>query len=157
MSIEVVRIDDRLIHGQVATTWINDYEIEQVIIVDDEVNQDEMRKTMVGVAAPVGVKVRIFSTARFLEVMQKAKITRKTLLIMTTPITALELLENNFPIKEIIVGGMHMIEGRERISKAVSINEKEKDAFKKIAEYGTKLTVQTVPRDEKSDLLSLLQ
>lgn len=44
MLFELVRIDDRLIHGQVATTWLKDYDIEQVLIVDDEVANNELKK-----------------------------------------------------------------------------------------------------------------
>ncbi|NVY96971.1 PTS sugar transporter subunit IIB [Lactobacillus sp. DCY120] len=156
MAVELVRIDDRLIHGQVATTWLKDYQIEQVLIVDDAVSQDEMRKTMVSVAAPVDVKVKVFSSARFQHVMQRAQIKRRTLLLLTNPITAEDLVAGGFPISEIIVGGMRRMPEREIISKAVSATAAEQAAFRKLGEQQVKLTIQTVPRDEKKDLLKLL-
>lgn len=54
MSIEFVRIDDRLVHGQVVTTWLKKYDIEQVIIVNDRISEDKTRQSILKISAPVG-------------------------------------------------------------------------------------------------------
>lgn len=56
MSIEFVRIDDRLVHGQVVTTWLKKYDIEQVIIVNDRISEDKTRQSILKISAPVGLK-----------------------------------------------------------------------------------------------------
>ena len=61
MAVRLVNIDDRLIHGQVATTWIKDYGIESVIIVNDAVANDPIQKSVAGLAVP-GIKVSIFGS-----------------------------------------------------------------------------------------------
>lgn len=71
MSIELVRIDDRLIHGQIATTWINDYNIEQVLIVDDNVVQDKMQQSVISMTAPANVKVKVFGVDSFIGIYKK--------------------------------------------------------------------------------------
>ena len=54
------RIDDRLIHGQVVTTWVNIKKIEQIIVVNDKVAEDKIQKNILNMAAPQGVKVHTF-------------------------------------------------------------------------------------------------
>ncbi|WP_049816589.1 PTS sugar transporter subunit IIC [Streptococcus pneumoniae] len=65
MSIEFVRIDDRLVHGQVVTTWLKKYDIEQVIIVNDRISEDKTRQSILKISAPVGLKIVFFSVKRF--------------------------------------------------------------------------------------------
>lgn len=73
MAVRLVNIDDRLIHGQVATTWIKDYGIESVIIVNDAVANDPIQKSVAGLAVP-GIKVSIFGVDQFLDVLKKTTI-----------------------------------------------------------------------------------
>lgn len=156
MSIELVRIDDRLIHGQVATTWLKDYDIEQVIIVDDEVSQNEMKKTMAMVAAPTGIRVHIFPVDKFIQVQKENPIKRRTLLLFTTPADVQKALDQGVDISEVYVGGMRSTSERRRISKAVNISPEEETIFQSLAERGISLIIQTVPRDEKNELIDLL-
>lgn len=155
MAIELIRIDDRLIHGQVATTWLKDYQIEQVIIVDDETNNNDMQKTMVNVAAPIGVNVHVFSVAKFIRVTKNKPINKRTLLLFTAPEAVRSVLESGMTMSEIIIGGMRSTPERRRLSKAVHISVAEEAIFHELAQKGVSLIVQTVPRDEKHDLLKL--
>lgn len=155
MSIELVRIDDRLIHGQVATTWLKDYDIEQEIIADDEVSQNEMKKTMAMVAAPTEIRVHIFPVDKFIQVQRKNPIKRRTLLLFTQPADVKKALDQGVDISEVYVGGMRSTNERRRISKAVNISPEE-EMFKLLAERGVSLIIQTVPRDEKNELIDLL-
>lgn len=156
MSIELVRIDDRLIHGQVATTWLKDYDIEQVIIADDEVSQNEMKKTMAMVAAPTGIRVHIFPVDKFIQVQKKNPIKQRTLLLFTQPADVKKALDQGVDISEVYVGGMRSTNERRRISKAVNISPEEEEMFKLLAERGVSLIIQTVPSDEKNELIDLL-
>ena len=64
MKINLVRIDDRLIHGQVATVWAKEANAERIIICSDEVAKDEIRKTLLLQVGPPGVKVSVVSVAK---------------------------------------------------------------------------------------------
>lgn len=156
MSIELIRIDDRLIHGQVATTWLKDYQIEQVIIADDETSINEMKKTMATVAAPTGVRVHVFDVEKFIQVTKRNPIKRRTLLLFTNPEAVKKVLDSGIDVPEVFVGGMRSTPERRRISKAVNISEAEEAIFKELDQRGVSLIVQTVPRDEKNELLKLL-
>ena len=90
MGLVLVNIDDRLIHGQVATTWCKDYAIESAIIVDDDVANDPVRKSVAGLAVPY-IKVNIFTVKKFIEILKKTELKKVTMVLFTNPMDALML------------------------------------------------------------------
>ena len=77
-NILLTRIDNRLIHGQVATTWIRDFNIESAIIVNDAVANDPVQKSIAGLAVP-GIKVSIFGVDQFIEILKKTELKKVTI------------------------------------------------------------------------------
>ncbi|MBC1521528.1 PTS sugar transporter subunit IIB [Listeria aquatica] len=150
------RIDDRLIHGQVVTTWSNLYKIEQIIVLNDKIAGDATQKNILAMAAPQGIKVKAFPVKKFGEIIQTTAITRRTMLLFSTSEDVLEAVQNGIPIEMLNVGGMRYQEGRERLTKAVAVTQAEKEAFRALLERGLEITVQMVPNDEKVDLKEVL-
>ncbi|MDL2301677.1 PTS sugar transporter subunit IIB [Lachnospiraceae bacterium OttesenSCG-928-D06] len=147
MPLNLVRIDDRLIHGQVATTWVNVKKIEQILLINDKLKEDPIQQKIVTMTAPAGIKVLIFDVDKFIEVAKKTEIKKSTMLILTTSIDVLKLLEGGVKFDSLNVGGMRLIEGRKRYTKALSVTEEEEEAFRKICNLGVKVSVQMVPND----------
>lgn len=156
MSIKLLRIDDRLIHGQVATTWINDYKIEQVLIVNDKVANDPIQKSIASLAAPSNVRVLVFGLDQFINILKTNPIKRTTMLIFTTSTDVLKAIENGLDIKEINAGGMRFNSTRKRLTRAISVTPEEEDAFRKIINKGISVNVQMVPKDSKVDFKTLI-
>ena len=156
MSIELVRIDDRLIHGQIATTWINDYNIEQVLIVDDNVVQDKMQQSVISMTAPANVKVKVFGVDSFICIYKKNPIKRRTMIVLTNSIDAYRLLAGGVQIDYLNVGGMRFLDGRTKIARAVSVTPEEREAFKKIIEMGIDVRIQMIPRDEIVEMKNVI-
>ncbi|WP_125702514.1 PTS system mannose/fructose/N-acetylgalactosamine-transporter subunit IIB [Lacticaseibacillus daqingensis] len=155
MAIELVRIDDRLIHGQVATTWTKNYEIEQILIIDDKTKNDPVAQSVANFAVPEGVKVMIFGVEQFGKVMKKNPIKKRTMLLFTNPIDILYLVNEGLDIKEVNAGGMRYNEKRERVHKAISVTPEEDAAFKSLEEKGVFINVQMVPKDPRVDYATL--
>lgn len=59
MAIIGVRIDGRLIHGQVANLWTTKLNISRIMVVDDEVATNTIEKSGLKLATPAGVKLSI--------------------------------------------------------------------------------------------------
>lgn len=156
MAVELVRIDDRLIHGQVATTWTRNYDIEQILIIDDKAKNDPVAQSVANFAVPAGVKVLIFGVEQFGEVMKKNPIKRRTMLLFTNPIDILYIVNQGLEIKEVNAGGMRFNDSRKRLSKAISVTEDENQAFKSLMDKGIHINVQMVPKDPRVDYSSLL-
>ncbi|MGT2865512.1 PTS system mannose/fructose/N-acetylgalactosamine-transporter subunit IIB [Streptococcus fryi] len=155
MAIELVRIDDRLIHGQVATTWTRNYEIEQILIINDDAKNDPVQHSVANFAVPAGVKVVIFGVKQFSEVMKKSQIKKRTMLLFANPIDIKFLVDEGLEISEVNAGGMRFKEGRKRLEKAISVTEEEHQAFVDLIEKGIHINVQMVPKDPRVDYREL--
>lgn len=147
MPINVARIDDRLIHGQVITTWVKNYDIEQVLVINDKVAADSVQQSVLTMSAPAGLKVLVFGVKQFIEILKKTEIKKKTMLLLTNSIDVDMLVDGGLVIERLNVGGMRMQEGRRSLSRAVSVTPEEEQAFKNLIAKNVTVEVQMVPKD----------
>ena len=135
MKINLVRIDDMLIHGQVATVWAKEANAERIIICSDEVAKDTIRKTLLLQVGPPGVKVSVVSVAKAVRVYNNPKYEKDTVFFLyTCPQDVLRMAEAGIPIKSVNIGGMAFRTGKRQITKAVSVDDSDVEAFKKLNE-----------------------
>ncbi|OAT52228.1 PTS system mannose/fructose/N-acetylgalactosamine-transporter subunit IIB [Providencia heimbachae] len=156
MPINVARIDDRLIHGQVITTWVKNFDIEQVIIINDKVANDTVQQSVLTMAAPPDLKIVVFGVDKFIDVLKKAEIKRRTMLLFTNSIDVNKLVENGLKLEKLNVGGMRMQEGRRNLSRAVAVTPEEEQAFKSLINNNILIEIQMVPKDPIVELKTLL-
>ncbi|MFD2727864.1 PTS system mannose/fructose/N-acetylgalactosamine-transporter subunit IIB [Enterococcus camelliae] len=152
MKIELARIDDRFIHGQVLTKWVKLRPINRIIIVSDAVAQDEMRKTLVLSVAPPNVKASAVTVDKMVRAYQSPRYTNDSvMLLFERPEDIVELVEKGVQLKEINVGGMRFEKNRQQITKAVSVSPSNVEAFKKLHELGVRLELRQLPSDTSID------
>ncbi|MGO2303731.1 MAG: PTS system mannose/fructose/N-acetylgalactosamine-transporter subunit IIB [Providencia sp.] len=156
MPINVARIDDRLIHGQVITTWVKNFDIEQIIIVNDKVADDKVQQSVLTMAAPPDLKVVVFAVDKFIDVLKKTEIKRRTMLLSTNSVDVNKLVENGLQLQKLNVGGMRMQEGRRNLSRAVAVTPEEEQAFQSIINHNIAVEIQMVPKDSIVELKTLL-
>ncbi|ADL69324.1 MULTISPECIES: mannose/fructose/sorbose PTS transporter subunit IIB [Thermoanaerobacterium] len=155
MEIVLARIDDRLIHGQVATLWAKETKCNRIIVCNDEVANDQLRKTLLIQVAPPGVKANVLTIEKAIEVYKNPKYNSfKALLLFTNPTDVLKMVEGGVDIKSVNIGGMSFKDGKKMITNAVSVDEKDIEAFKKLHEMGIELEIRKVSSDPKIDLMS---
>ncbi|GMA09313.1 PTS fructose transporter subunit IIB [Tetragenococcus halophilus subsp. flandriensis] len=158
MDIRLARIDDRLIHGQVATVWAKEAGAQRIIVVSDEVADDKVRSTLVKQAAPPGVKANVVGVEKAVRVYNNPKYENETVFFLfTNPTEVLQMVEQDIPIETLNIGGMQYSEGRTQVTKSVSVDEKDVRAFKKLAEKGVKLDFRVVATDAKKDFTATLK
>lgn len=157
MEISLVRIDDRLIHGQVATVWTKVSGCNRIFVCSDEVANDNLRKTLLLQVAPPGVKAHVLEINKVIDVYKNPKYSSfKTMMLFTNPTDVLRVVEGGVDIKSVNIGGMCFKEGKKQLTSAVSVNEKDIEAFKKLHEKGIELEVRKLASDPKVDLMSLI-
>lgn len=156
MALKLVDIDDRLIHGQVATTWIPDYGIESAIIVSDAVANDPVQKSVAGLAAP-NIKVTVFGVEKFIDVLKKTQLKKAAMVLFTNPIDALTLKKNGLDYNYLNVSGMRFNDQRTRLHKNMSVTKEEKEAFEELIGMGVECWMQTTTRDSKEPVAELLK
>lgn len=150
MIINLSRIDDRLIHGQVVTVWAKEANAKRIIVVSDEVSNDEIRKTLVKQAAPPGIKVNVVNVDKAALVYNNPKYKDETVFyLFTNPTEVLRLVEKGVPLKTINLGGMSYKNGKRQLTKAVCIDDEDILAFKKLIEKGVEIDLRVVASDPK--------
>lgn len=155
-NIVLVRIDNRLIHGQVATAWTNYVGANLLVVPNDDVAKNEMRQSLMDMATPQGVQTRYFSVQKTIDVIHKASDKQVIGPIVETPQDVLRLAEGGVPMEMVNIGNMHMEPGKKQISKAVCVNQSDIDTFKKLNNMGIKLEIQRVPSEGKEDIMKLI-
>ncbi|OOF66840.1 PTS sugar transporter subunit IIB [Rodentibacter sp. Ppn85] len=151
------RIDDRLIHGQVVTTWVNLFKVEQIVVLNDKLATDQTQKNILAMAAPQGIKVVVLTIEKFAEIYQTKGLSRRTMLLFTNSIDVLSTVNADVPINELNVGGMRFQEGRTQLTKALSVTNEERSAFQQLLDKGVTVTIQMVPNDEKVNLTEVIK
>lgn len=142
-----VRIDDRMIHGQVATQWSGRLNATRIMVINDSIVNDDMRKTVVRLAAPANVSTSILSKQKALTNIKNGKYKgQRVLLICVSPVDVNYLIDNGLPIKSVNVGNLAQRDGTERIRPSVNVTPEEKEAFKKLIGRGVEVTVIPTPQ-----------
>ncbi|MGJ7045080.1 PTS system galactosamine-specific IIB component [Thermoanaerobacterium thermosulfurigenes] len=149
-NILLVRIDNRLVHGQVGVTWTTSLGANLIVVVDDEVAKDPLQQELMAVTAQAsGVGIRFFSVDQTINIIHKAAPTQKIFIVCKTPEIVRKLIDGGVPIKEVNVGNMHFSQGKRQISKKVYVDDKDLDELHYIKKKGVNLYIQDVPSDRK--------
>lgn len=157
MKIGLARIDDRLIHGQVATRWTKETNVKRIIVVSDEVAADNVRKTLLTQVAPPGVSAHVVDVAKAVRVYNNPKYASdRVMLLFTNPTDVLRLVEDDVKITSVNIGGMAYRQGKTQVNNAVSIDDKDIAAFNKLHERGIELEVRKVSTDTKINMMDLI-
>jgi PTS system mannose-specific IIB component len=157
MKIGLARIDDRLIHGQVATRWTKETNVNRIIVVSDEVAADHVRKTLLTQVAPPGVTAHVVDVAKAIRVYDNPKYAGdRVMLLFTNPTDVLRVVEGGVNITSVNIGGMAFRQGKTQVNNAVSVDEKDIEAFKQLNAKGIELEVRKVSSDSRLKMMDLI-
>ena len=147
----LIRIDDRLIHGQVVVGWGSKLNPEYIILSDDDVasNESESELYLLGVPFEYEGKVLCFSeTVAFLKENQSKKI----IVVVKSPSSIINLIELGLEIDQLNIGGMHSKEGKKEINHYIYMNDKDYNDLKELSKKGIKIFIQDLPGERKYDM-----
>ena len=148
MALKLVRVDDRLIHGQVVAVWLKAVGADRIIIVDDRTARDPFLTEVLTLAAPPGVPVEVYDLAGGTDVEQ-------VFVLVRSPIMALRLREAGIPFDTLNVGGIGAGPGRKPLYKNISANAEELEAMRALERAGTRVELRIVPDDRGVAFASL--
>lgn len=155
LNIVLTRIDDRLIHGQVATAWSKVTNANRIIVVDDEVAKDSFMNLVLKSAAPSSLSVDVLTVEDASKLINSDDTGEKVIVLVKTPLTVVALLDAGVDIKKLNLGGMGARKGRKQLYKNISISEEERNAFRDLINRGVNVFLQIVP-DAKQIAVSKL-
>lgn len=155
--IKLLRIDDRLVHGQVALTWTPALGIDCLFVANDRVAKDEFLRMTMGLAKPAGAKLLIKSMADSVTYLNDAKNQGQQLLVLVDSVKDAHLLVMGVSeIRSVNFGGIRMKAGAKTVSKALSFTENDIVLIREMLAKGLELEARQVPNDKKQSIENLL-
>ena len=161
MGIVLARIDNRLLHGIVATQWAGRSGAQRIMIIDDTVANNELTKASMKLARPTGMAISIITEETALNNFKAGKYNDHTVFVLVKkPETLVKLTEIGVRVPELVVGGtVKPADGEEavKISPRAFAKPDDIEAYKKLKASGTKMYAQYVPADAEISMDEFLK
>ncbi len=158
-NIKMVRVDERLIHGQ-GQLWIKSLGVNLVICANDPAATDEFQQTLMSAVIPDGVGVRFWTVEKTAQVIHKAAPHQTIFVVVASVADAKKLCELGFPMKELNIGNIHHAEGKQKISQFIYLSEEDKASLRELQQkYQVVFNTKTSPvsNDGIQDVDNLLK
>jgi mannose/fructose/N-acetylgalactosamine-specific phosphotransferase system component IIB len=156
MDITLLRIDDRLIHGQVVIGWIPHLKAQAVVVACDAAAADATQTMLMEMAMPEDVSLLVLPVDEAARRLQDGGDQRRVLVLVPGPREALRLLELGVKCAALNVGGLHYTAGRVQLGKAIFLGDKDREALRAISKRGVALEGRALPGDPALDIAALL-
>lgn len=151
-NIVLTRIDNRLIHGQVATQWCGNINANLILVANDTVAADIFRQGLMDMAAPSYAQTRYWTLEKTIQTIHKAADRQLIFIVCENPQDVLALIEGGVPIKKVNIGNMHMAEGKRQVVGSVAVDDADVVAFRKMRDLGVELEIRRVPTERAENL-----
>ncbi len=151
MSVKMIRIDDRLIHGQIVAAWAKCLSIKRIWIVDDAVAKDVFITNVMKMVSPPDTELVITGTDELEKLVPEFDSADKnTLILVKYPKVAKLLYEAGVGLRELNVGGMGANADRKKLFKNISASEEERATLKEMRDMGVKVYFQVTPNEKQT-------
>ena len=159
MNINVFRIDDRLIHGQIVTKWIKNAAAKMIMVVDDKAAGDKTQQMILKFAVPSGIKLEILSKEDAVKRVNEDQSNTNVLMLVRNPKEANALVEMGLKIDRIIIGNISNSKsevGRTKLLDYIYVEPGDVEAIRSLDSKGIKLEVKAIPEEKAKDPIELI-
>ena len=156
--IDLIRIDDRLIHGQLVEGWVNYLKATCILVADDVVASNSVQRTIMELSVPQGLQVYIGSVAETcLRSRTAGRDAGHAIVVFSRPVDVLRALDAGMECRTLNIGGMHYVPGKRKLLEVLAVNDADLAALQSIAGRGIKITIQAVPTQRPIPLEKVLK
>lgn len=146
--IKKLRVDYRLVHGQVAISWSSALGVDCILVANDEVAKDEMRQSMLRISKPQGIKLVIKSMEDSIKAIKSGVTDKYKLFIVVNNVKDVERLTDAVPeINDVNLGVLPAVEGSRALSKAINVTADDTETLKHLLSKGIRMEIQQVPTE----------
>ncbi|WP_059051089.1 PTS system mannose/fructose/N-acetylgalactosamine-transporter subunit IIB [Paenibacillus senegalimassiliensis] len=152
-GIKLVRVDFRLIHGQVVTKWSNTVTAKTIVVVNDELSEDEFMADIYVMAAPPGIQVEVQSITSFVESAQGGSYDQGSVLVLFKNIEDVRrVAEQGVKFAAVQIGGLGAAGNKTSVVKGISIDRDDADHLLYLKEQGAEVSFQVTPEEARLPL-----
>ena len=149
-SVALLRVDNRLVHGQVLEAWLPALDAHGILVADDEAAGNVLARSAMSLAIPPKVKFEVLRVSAAAEVLKpggKGPQAERTLVLLRDVRDAVALHEKGVPIPQLNLGNVHFGAGRRQVSPSVFLDAGEISALESLAAEGTRVEIRAVPSE----------
>lgn len=158
MPIVLVRIDDRLIHGQIVQGWLKSINVNRIVVASDSVADDTIQQMLMSMAVPSGIDLDIKKVSDAADAFVRGDYDKEnTMLLFSNPADVLFMLDKGAKIKSVNVGGMHFVHGKRQLLCNLSVDDIDVKNLYNIYSRGVEIEGRILPADERTNLISLVE
>jgi PTS system mannose-specific IIB component len=158
MSIVLVRIDDRLIHGQIVQGWLKAVDINVILVVSDIVAKDAMQQVLMNMAMPSNVKLDIKGLEDAVSVvLSEQYVKAKVMILAASPYEILYMIKNGVNFKSLNIGGMHFVHGKRQLLYNFYVDDNDVENLHKIYYRGVEIEGRVLPEDDKTSIVPVIE
>lgn len=152
-----VRIDDRLIHGQVAVYWCHALKATRIMVANDAMYADEVQKSALRLTVPSGLSSSLLNIEKAVANLVAGKYAgQRVFLVVRRPHDVLRLMDGGVEIEQVNVGNLPAREGTVNVRKSINVTSQEIKDLKELSCRGVHLTGKQVPDNADDDLMVLI-
>ena len=157
MDVRLLRIDSRLLHGQVATSWTKTTKVDRILVVSDDVAKDNLRKTLIMQAAPPGVKANVLTISKMLRIYYDSRFDFiNAMILVENPVDAIRLISGGIKVPSVNIGSISFDATRKMVTDTIAVNHDDVTIFIWMHRRGIVLDYRKVPSDAKKDFWKCL-
>jgi len=148
--LKLLRVDDRLVHGQVAFAWTKSLNAQTIIVANDKVANDDLQKMTLKLAKPIGVDLLIVSVDEAVKMLKDSESNKKkTIAIVNNLIDAKRIIDETGFVSSLNLGGLRERPGSQRISISITLTEEDKQLCRQLLDVGVEVEIRMLPEDKK--------
>lgn len=146
--IKKVRVDHRLIHGQITSKWMQVTSANTILIASDNILKDDLKMTVMKMAVPHGIKLVIKSVKDSIEALNSGVTDKYNLFILCEDIDSVYRLSKGAPsVDAINIGSTLAGADKQNVHRAIYLSEKEIEQLRELSDSGVEVNIQIVPDD----------
>ncbi|MDR2251868.1 MAG: PTS sugar transporter subunit IIB [Endomicrobium sp.] len=150
MPIVLIRIDDRLVHGQIVQCWLKNFNVDTVLVVSDSAANDKTQQILMGMALPSFIRLDVKTLKDAAASLLSGEYNKENIIVLVTqPSDVVYMLDRGLKVKSLNIGGMHFISGKKQIMENICVNNEDIETLKQIYSRGIEIEGRVLPDDEK--------
>lgn len=154
--ISLVRVDNRLIHGQVVEAWLPHLKVSRVVVADDEAASSPLIRAAMGLAVSSEVEVAIEPLAQ-LDFAQLSSDEVRTLVLVREVEGVLQARQRGLQVRALNLGNVHFASGRRQVSASVFLSQEELNRLRMLADEGIEVEARGVPTDRPVPMTEMVE
>lgn len=146
MSIELTRVDFRLIHGQVITRWLTQCQINEIVTIDTALSKDAFMQEVFKMTAPKGVKITIVNVEDAVKRQQEGAFDKNRVMVLFKGVAELNAaVQAGLKLEKVQIGGLGGGPGRKAVNNAITLDRADADTLLELEKMGIEIYFQTTP------------